>query len=392
MNLTDQKVSGVDEISLQDSLNAAVLGIKIKMGATTVAPNSDDVIIYVDTQSQSNPTNDRKQYVFNLEDTLKYASGEGDEVVQKIVFENNNVKLKAVVNRIIGENNVVLNTPVEEELDSMDITLFEGTNYIYTNYENAEIVLIYPKDNDLNRMFLNTAIYNRHNEDCESDFTLDDIYFKDAFTKMGDALNLEVDNLNVGCITSKNNTFSVDSAGNIVANTLTVNGTTINGGGLSSSEIVDLIYPVGSMYFSTNNTSPATLFGGTWDQITGYYLYAGVGNTISGNNTSGEPSVNETGSTTLTVAQMPSHTHTQQAHRHTENSSIWMNDTAHYDTRIKSSTGFYAGAGLATYYTGNTTAVNNNTGGGQGHTHTLNSHTHSVSPLRFEVYTWKRTA
>lgn len=37
------------------------------------------------------------------------------------------------------------------ELDTVDITLFEGTNYIYTNYTNAEITLIYPKDNDLKR-------------------------------------------------------------------------------------------------------------------------------------------------------------------------------------------------------------------------------------------------
>lgn len=283
MNLTDQKVSGTNEVSLQDSLNAAALGIKIKMGATTTAPSENDLIIYVDKQSSSNPSNERKQYIFNLTSPLKYVSEVGDEVVQKIVLKNNKVVLEAYVNRLIGDNNTILSEPITEELDTLDITLFEGTNYIYTNYTNAEITLIYPKDNDLNRLFVNNVIYARHTE-ASDNFTLDDIYFKDAFTKIGDELNLEVDNLNVKCITSKNNNFSIDSNGNIVANTLTVNGSVISGGGLTSSEIVDLIYPVGSMYFSVSSTSPATLFGGTWERINGYYLYAGNGGNTGGSN------------------------------------------------------------------------------------------------------------
>ena len=40
------------------------------------------------------------------------------------------------------------------------------------------------------------------------DFTLEDIYFKDAFTQTEDKLNLEVDNANISCLTSKNNKFS----------------------------------------------------------------------------------------------------------------------------------------------------------------------------------------
>lgn len=107
---------------------------------------------------------------------------------------------------------------------------------------------------------------------------------------------------------------------------------------------------------------------------------------------SGGPSTNTTGSTAITIAQMPSHTHTQNAHSHAQNVNTWMNDPSHYDTRPAGSSGYYAGAALATYYTQSATATNNNTGGGQGHTHTLSSHTHSVTPLRYEVYAWKRTA
>ena len=49
--------------------------------------------------------------------------------------------------------------------------------------------------------------------------------------------------------------------------------------------MLDLVHPVGSIYTSTDSTSPATLFGGTWSQISdGYYLRAsssGGGNTLA---------------------------------------------------------------------------------------------------------------
>ena len=45
-------------------------------------------------------------------------------------------------------------------------------------------------------------------------------------------------------------------------------------GGMTVSQFIDMIYPVGSIYMSVSNTSPETLFGGTWEQIKDRFLLA----------------------------------------------------------------------------------------------------------------------
>ena len=64
-------------------------------------------------------------------------------------------------------------------------------------------------------------------------------------------------------------------------------------------EMVLAMHPVGSYYWSSEPTSPAELFGGTWTQITnGALLYA-----TTNTNTGGQSSV------TLGSSHLPSHTH-----------------------------------------------------------------------------------
>ena len=43
-------------------------------------------------------------------------------------------------------------------------------------------------------------------------------------------------------------------------------------GGKTLAEIMLAIYPVGAVYISANSTSPASLFGGTWESIGGRFL------------------------------------------------------------------------------------------------------------------------
>lgn len=78
-------------------------------------------------------------------------------------------------------------------------------------------------------------------------------------------------------------------------------------------------YPVGSIYMSTDSTSPASRFGGTWTQISGRFLLGTGANAANTSTTYGSlsaaaisRSVNEMGGEvrhTLTVSEMPSHNH-----------------------------------------------------------------------------------
>lgn len=86
-------------------------------------------------------------------------------------------------------------------------------------------------------------------------------------------------------------------------------------GGKSLAEIMLTLYPVGAVYISVNSTSPASLFGGTWEQIMGRFLIG-----------TGAPEPNDDGTSpgsynyaagrkggeathTLTVDEMPRHSH-----------------------------------------------------------------------------------
>lgn len=65
---------------------------------------------------------------------------------------------------------------------------------------------------------------------------------------------------------------------------------------------LNLTYPIGSIYTSSNPANPGTLFGGTWVQIKDTFLLT-AGDTYKAGTTGGEASH------TLSVAEIPSHGH-----------------------------------------------------------------------------------
>lgn len=66
--------------------------------------------------------------------------------------------------------------------------------------------------------------------------------------------------------------------------------------------LLEVVYPIGSIYQSTKSTSPASIVGGAWRQIKAKFLL-GAGNGYTLNSTGGEEEH------TLTIDEIPSHTH-----------------------------------------------------------------------------------
>lgn len=145
-------------------------------------------------------------------------------------------------------------------------------------------------------------------------------------------------------------------------------------------------YPIGSIYLSVNSINPATIFGGTWEQIKDRFLL-GCGSTYSNGSTGGEATHK------LTTNEMPSHTHTQNSHYHeglSYGSPDGGNNTCVVSTTY-SSTGCIelgwsrssTGCPYNNVYTKYATATNKNTGG---------SKAHNNMPPYLAVYMWKRIA
>lgn len=70
------------------------------------------------------------------------------------------------------------------------------------------------------------------------------------------------------------------------------------------NNLINIIYPVGSIYMSVNNVSPATFLGGTWEQIQDTFLWCAGSKHAAGTTGGAETH-------TLTQAESPAHTHTR---------------------------------------------------------------------------------
>ena len=185
-------------------------------------------------------------------------------------------------------------------------------------------------------------------------------YITNAFTRTGDQTNLEVNNLNVTCITSTDNKFNLDSEGNLTVKSITteVPITSESSTPSTPSQLdMSMIYPVGSIYMSVNNVSPSTLFGGTWEQIKDKFLLS-AGDTYNAGDEGGEATHK------LTIDEMPSHNHTWG----------WKSSAASGNNTWNS-----AGSDK----TGSSSDIIGNTGGGK---------PHNNMPPYLAVYMWKRTA
>ena len=139
---------------------------------------------------------------------------------------------------------------------------------------------------------------------------------------------------------------------------------------VSTSDLLERIYPVGSIYMSANGVNPQYLFGGTWTPIQDKFLL-GAGVTYSAGATGGEASHK------LTVNEMPAHSHGVSA-----NVEFTVSGTSPAGSGISGIHGDTSGwgdYGGADWYR---ISVNNSGGNAS----------HNNMPPYIVVYIWKRTA
>lgn len=138
-----------------------------------------------------------------------------------------------------------------------------------------------------------------------------------------------------------------------------------------AQQILDIIWPVGSIYLSDNTTNPNTKFGGTWTRLSGGFIY---GSTVTTANTNTYSTGNigsgvNTNAHTLTIDEMPSHSHAQKVTANPNTGGIGIRKDWDEDAN-----------GLSQYPQGIDTY---STGGGKGHGHAIPYIACSI---------WRRTA
>ena len=264
-------------------------------------------------------------------------------------------------------------------LSNTDELYFGGYKYTYYGEGYDEPIELTFKLNN------NVSVYVSKNQD-----DLYNLYDEDKLTyNVIKNFTLDVNESVYVLVRDKNGTAMNTYTANINYEVKDIVRDTIN-------NIVDIIYPVGSIYMSVNNVNPNILFGGQWEQLKDRFLL-GSGDTYTGGATGGSAD-----------AVVVKHNHTQNPHNHTQNAhshspgsgrsfmtaptgSGW-NEIAgsnisgsgyHYvATQDKSNYNVYvAGSGNATATTKEATATNKEAG---------EDGTGKNMPPYLTVYMWKR--
>lgn len=134
-------------------------------------------------------------------------------------------------------------------------------------------------------------------------------------------------------------------------------------------------YPIGSIYISVNTTNPGDIFGGTWEQIKDKFILCS-GDIYSNGSMGGSAThLHETQGHTLTIAEIPSHTH----------------PLSYRTGGGGGGTTWYTDPGTADGFNTSASTAIGNTGGGAAHNHGSTTSASTLPPY-LAVTVWKRIA
>lgn len=132
----------------------------------------------------------------------------------------------------------------------------------------------------------NTTIYLLTSGAEEKNLYTEYIYVNNSWEKLGTQtvdltdyytkteINSLLANIDLSSYYTKTETYSKTETNNLLNNKLNI------------TDLISFVYPVGSIYMSVNNVSPATFIGGTWEQIKDRFLLS-AGDTYLAGDTGG---------------------------------------------------------------------------------------------------------
>lgn len=201
-------------------------------------------------------------------------------------------------------------------------------------------------------------------------------YFNSTNKKVSVELSITSGRVMIGGNTIENTTINFNVDANKGFNILCYSGTSITYtvGTQSNiiSSIIDVAYPVGSIYISSSTTHPSITFGGVWEHFAEDKFLLSAGSTYANGSTGGSATV------TLTSAQsgVPAHSHKYQDYNTTYTLKT-TNRKPGTSTAVAYGTSLTAGGGATERTSSNNTAANA-------------SQAHNNMPPYLAVYMWER--
>lgn len=367
---------------------------------TTAITNNNQIIIQNKSTLQVNLTNIASyKYAtlasikIDVNGDVRTASLSGSSVASYsynfgVVNVSNNTQLKVTITDSRGNTVVITKTLTiwEYYIPSAIITVKRESNY-YTE-STIKVDADYASLNSINTIAIkfrqkktidnNWSAWTNLSDNVVTNFNADNQYQWDIQVQLDDILSTKTYTLTsaldigiplvfydmlkrsvgINCFPQKTASFEIDG-----------------------NSIYDILYPVGSIYMSVNNTNPSLLFPNTnWTQLKDRFLL-GAGDTYTAGNTGGAATV------TLTEQQMPSHSH-----------SGTTNSDGSHSHKIPSTYNAYLNGSGGSFTGGSSDPYNANTSSDGSHTHSFTTGTagsdqaHNNMPPYLVVYMWKRTS